>query len=63
MVEICVVISDVPTGGLEWPVVVTLNAANGTKAGERWFLDFTLSHLCMYILKRCIPSVSGVEGL
>ena len=40
MVEICAVISDVPAGGLEWPVVVTLNAADGAKAGEGGILRF-----------------------
>ena len=33
MVEVCAVISSVPGGGLECPVVATLDAING-KAGE-----------------------------
>ena len=33
IVEVCAVISSVPGGGLECPVVVTLDAING-KAGE-----------------------------
>ena len=33
MVEVCAVISSVPTGGLECPVVATLSATDG-KAGE-----------------------------
>jgi len=33
MVEVCAVISSVPTGGLECPVVATLNATAG-KAGK-----------------------------
>jgi len=33
MVEVCAVISSVPGGGLECPVVATLDAMNG-KAGE-----------------------------
>jgi len=33
MVEICAVISSVPTGGLECPVVATLSPVDG-KAGE-----------------------------
>ena len=33
MVEVCAVISSVPTGGLECPVVATLSATDG-KAGK-----------------------------
>ena len=39
VVEVCAVISDVPAGGLECPVVANLSAVDG-KAGECWYLDF-----------------------
>jgi len=44
MGEVCAVINNVPTGGLECLVVATLSAANG-KAGECWCFIVIMLHM------------------
>ena len=48
IVQVCAVISSVPTGGLECPVVATLAAVDG-KAGEWQHLDFFCSIVIIII--------------
>ena len=63
MVEVCAVISDVPDGGLECPVVASLSAADGNKAGECWCLDFCSTALIMKCIGRLLSVFRDVEVL
>ena len=43
-VEVCVLLSSLPAGGLQWEIVVTLEVQDGLKAGILFTFGTLMSH-------------------